>query len=144
MTRPSKIYITERKLKVWWRKLKNSANIVYAARCKVSGEIYIGNTGKELRERFSKHRHDAKKRPENNELAAHIHKYQHEFDMDIDVLILKRNLHQKLERELREVKSTCSLSTKAPRRLIIEIETLQMWALWSLHRPHCIKYGTFT
>ena len=105
--------------------MKNSANIVYAARCKVSGEIYIGNTGKELRERFSKHRHDAKKRPDNNELAAHIYKHQHEFDMDIDVLIFKRNLHQKLERELWEDKSTCSLGTKAPRRLIIEIETLR-------------------
>ena len=144
MTKPSKLYITERKLKAWWRKLKNSANIVYAARCKVSGEIYIGNTGKELRERFSKHRHDAKKRPDNNELAAHIYKHQHEFDMDIDVLILNRNLHQKLERELWEDKSTCSLGTKAPRRLIIEIETLRTWVLWSLHQPHWIKYGTFT
>ena len=105
--------------------MKNSVTIVYAARCQVSGEIYIGSTGKELRERFSKHRHDAKKRPDNNELADHIYKHQHEFDMDIDVLILKRNLHQKLERELWEDKSTCSLGTKAPRRLIIEIETLR-------------------
>ena len=76
-----------------------TANIVYAARCKIHGDIYIGNTGKELRERFSKHSHDVKNRPDNNELAAHIHKHQHEFDKDIEVLILKANLHQKHERE---------------------------------------------
>ena len=70
----------------------------YAARCKIGSDIYIGNTGKELRERFRKHRHNAKNRPHNNELAAHIHKHQHEFDMDVEVLILKGNLHQKHER----------------------------------------------
>ena len=46
-----------------------TANIVYAARCKIHGDTYIGNTGEELRERFSKHRYDAKNRPDNNELA---------------------------------------------------------------------------
>ena len=66
-----------------------TANIVYAARCKIHVEIYIGNTGEELRERFSKHMYKAKNRPDNNELTAHIHKHQHEFDKDIEVLILK-------------------------------------------------------
>ena len=47
------------------------------------------------RERFCKHRYDAKNRPDNNELAAHIYKHQLEFDTDIKVLILKGNLHQK-------------------------------------------------
>ena len=30
--------------------------------------------------------------------SAHMHKYQQEFDKDIEVLILKGNLHQKHER----------------------------------------------
>ena len=77
-----------------------TANIAYAARCKIHGDIYIGNTGEELRERFSKHRYDTKNRPDNNELTAHIHKHQHEFDKNIEVLILKGNLYQKHEREL--------------------------------------------
>ena len=77
-----------------------TANIVYAARCKIHDDIYIGNTGEELRERFSKNRYDAKNRSDDNELAAHIHKHQHEFDKDIEVLILKGDLHQKHEREL--------------------------------------------
>ena len=36
-----------------------TANIVYAARGKIHGDIYIGNTGEEMRDRFSKHRYDA-------------------------------------------------------------------------------------
>ena len=75
-----------------------TANIVYAARCKIQDDIYIGNTEEELRERFSKHRYDTKNRPDNNELAAHIRKHQHELDKDIEVFILKGNLHLKHER----------------------------------------------
>ena len=67
---------------------------------KIHGDIHIGNTGEELRDRFSKQRYDAKTRPDSNEVAAHIHKHQHEFDKDTEVLILKGNLHQKHEREL--------------------------------------------
>ena len=69
------------------------ANIVYAARCKIHGDIYIGNIGEELRERFSKQRYDAKNRPDSNELTTHIHKHQHEVDKNIEVLILKGNLY---------------------------------------------------
>ena len=47
-----------------------TATIVYAARCKIHGDIFIGNSGEELIERFSKHRYDAK-----NSL--------HEFDKDL-------------------------------------------------------------
>ena len=99
-----------------------TANIVYAARCKMHGDIYIGNTGEELRERFRKHRYDPKNRPDNKELAAHIRKHQHEFDKDIEVLILKGNLHQKLERELWEDKFICLLGTKAPTSLNTEFK----------------------
>ena len=62
-----------------WR----TANIVYAARCKIHGDIYINNTAETLRGRFNKHRSDTKNRPDNNEFAAHIQKYQHNFDKDI-------------------------------------------------------------
>ena len=41
------------------------------------------------------------------------HKYQHEFDKNIEVLILKGNLHQKHEREVREDKFICLLGRKA-------------------------------
>ena len=60
------------------------------------------------------HRYDAKTRPDSNEVAAHIHKHQHEFDKDTEVLILKGNLHQKHERELWKDKFICLLGTKFP------------------------------
>ena len=65
-----------------WKEIKKldggncrTANIVYAARCKIHGDIYIDNTEEELRERFSKNRYVAKNRPNNNELATHIRKH---------------------------------------------------------------------
>ena len=99
-----------------------TANIVYAARCKIHDDIYIGNTIEELRERFSKHRYDAKNRPDNNELTAHIHKHRHEFDKDIEVLILKGDLYQKHKRELWEEKFICLLGTKASTGLNKELK----------------------
>ena len=59
-----------------------TANIVYAVYWQ-----YIGNTGEKLRRRFNKHRYDAKHKPDNNGLASHIHKYQHDFEKDIEILI---------------------------------------------------------
>ena len=99
-----------------------TANIVYAAICKIHGDIYIGQTGEELKDRFNKHRYDAKHRPENNELTSHIHKYQHDFDKDIEILILKSNLHHKHEREFWEDKFICLLGTKAPTGLNVELK----------------------
>ena len=66
-------------------KIKNGGNckskdVVYAARCKIHGSLYIGQTGSQLRDRFSKHRYDFKRRPENNELTAHFHHHNHDFE----------------------------------------------------------------
>ena len=54
--------------------------------------------------------------------SAHIHKHQHELDKDIEVLILKGNLHQKHERELWEDKFICLMGTKTPTGLNIELK----------------------
>ena len=94
-----------------------SKNLVYAARCKIHGDLYIGQTGDELRERFSKHRYDAKKRPENNELATHIAEYNHDFDKDIDVTILQKNIPTSSEREYYEDRYICLLGNKQPNGL---------------------------
>ena len=71
-------------------------NIVYVARCKIHNLLYIGHSGEELRERFNKHRYDAQKRPENNELATHIFEHKHDFDKDIDVTILRTDIFWKI------------------------------------------------
>ena len=95
--------------------------VIYAARCKVHNLIYIGHTGDELRTRFSKHRYDAKARPGNNELTAHIFEHKHDFEKDIDVTILKDKLFTKAEREYHEDRFICLLGTKQPHGLNIDV-----------------------
>ena len=97
-----------------------SKNVIYAAKCKIHGSIYIGHTGEELRSRFSKHRYDANKRPDKNELANHISTYNHNFDTDIDVTILKNDLSKTDEREFFVNKFICLLGTKQPNGLDID------------------------
>ena len=62
------------------------------------------------------------KTADNNQPAAHIHKHQHEFDKDIEVMILKWNLYQKHERELWEDKFIRLLGSKAPAGINIEFK----------------------
>lgn len=98
-----------------------SKNVIYAARCKVHDLIYVGHTGEELSQRFSKHRYDASKRPENTELSKHIAKHHHDFERDIDITVLKSNLKTVPERELFEDKFICSLGTKSPNGLNVDL-----------------------
>jgi len=98
----------------------NAKNIVYAAKCKQHNTIYVGQTGEELRNRFNKHRYDAKKRPDNNELAKHIHEFNHDFDKDIDVYVLQDNLVSPNERCLQEDKWVCLLGSLTPKGLNVD------------------------
>ena len=86
-------------------------DVVYAARCKRCDLLYIGETGNELRTRFCDHRYDAKKRPDNNDLAQHIHECGHDFEKDIEVTILKQGFKSAEERKYFEDKFICSLGT---------------------------------
>jgi len=95
--------------------------VIYAARCKIHDVIYIGHTGEELSQRFSKHRYDAKKRPDNNELAKHVSKYNHDFDKDIDITILKNNIKTAPEREIMEDKLICLLGACRPNGLSVDL-----------------------
>ena len=51
----------------------NKREMIYAAQCSKHKVLYIGHTGEQLSERFSKHRYDIKSRPDNSELAKHFH-----------------------------------------------------------------------
>ena len=73
-------------------KIKGTGNckereIIYAAQCSKHKVVYIGHTGEQLSERFSKHRYDIKNRPDNNELAKHFHD-NHNLNDDLNVTIL--------------------------------------------------------
>jgi len=94
-----------------------TSNIVYAARCKSCDLIYVGETEKSLGNRFSKHRYDAKKRPDNCELAEHIQNHQHNFETDIEITILKEGFASPDERKRWEDKFICRLGTISPNGL---------------------------
>ena len=104
-------------------------NISYAAKFKIHGDIYIGNTWEELRVRFNKHRYNVKNRPDNNTLADHIHKYQ--LDLDKGKRIMGRQIHLFIGH-----KSTCGASCRT--------KTIRTRALWRFYQPYCMKYITFT
>ena len=63
-----------------------------------------------MSERWGKHKYDIKKRPDQNELAAHCH-LNHNIDEDIEVYILAHGIHHLQERERLEDKLICKLQT---------------------------------
>ena len=87
----------------------SSQGLIYAARCKKHGCIYVGHTGVPLCSRFSKHRWDIKNRPGNSDLAAHFHKNHR--DSDLEVFILQTGLPDEKQREFFEDKWICALQT---------------------------------
>ena len=88
-----------------------TSDIVYAARCKVCDLIYVGETQKELGNRFCGHRYDSKSRPDNNDLTEHIRTHGHNFETDIEVCILKQGFKSMDERRYWEDKYICMLGT---------------------------------
>jgi len=98
-----------------------SIYVIYAARCKIHGLLYIGHTGEALKDRVNKHRYDAKKRPHNNELATHVNQHEHDFNNDIDFCVLKKGIINEKERILYEDKFICQLGTIQPTGLNIDI-----------------------
>ena len=86
--------------------------VIYAARCKKCDLLYIGHTSKELRDRFSGHRYDIKKRPSNTELSEHFG--ENHGEQDLEVKILQSGIQSNQERELLEDKWICRLQTLSP------------------------------
>ena len=89
-----------------------TSNVVYAARCKIHDKIYVGHTSEALSTRFSKHRYDIMKRPNNSELAEHFH--QNHSMSDLEVNILESGFSSDAERIRAEDKWFCKLKTLAP------------------------------
>ena len=76
------------------KKIKGTGNckereIIYAGRCSEHKILYIGHTGEQLSELASKHRYDIKNRPDNNELAKHLHE-SHSINDNLNVTILQK------------------------------------------------------
>lgn len=97
-----------------------SRNLVYGAWCKKHKQLYVGQTGEKLCDRFSKHRYDIKKRPDNNELAAHFHN-NHDVDKDLGVVILERLKVDNAEaRKYYEDRWVCKLQSLQPQGINVD------------------------
>ena len=67
------------------------------------GLIYWTYRGTTFRTRFSKHRYDIKKKPDNSELAKHFHE-NHNLSDDLNVTILENNIKTAAARRYHEDK----------------------------------------
>ena len=109
--------ITNEKLNIT-EKIKGTGNckereIIYAAQYSKNKVLYIGHTGEQLSERFSKHCYDIKNRSDNSELAKHFHD-SHNLNDDLNVTILQNNIKTAAARRYLEDKWICKLKPLAP------------------------------
>ena len=107
----------------------SSKGLIYAARCKKHGSIYVGHTGVPLCSRFDKHRWDIKNRPGNSDLAAHFHK--NHCDSDLEVFILQTGLPDEKQREFYEDKWICALQTHKDMNTDLHQYAKDMYGLYS-------------
>ena len=83
--------------------------------------MYIGHTGDDLARRFSKHRYDNNNRPNNNELTKHLNSSKHNFERDLEISILKKDVSTLGLREYYEDKFICKLGTLQPNGLNVDL-----------------------
>ena len=83
-----------------------------AVHCSEWCPVGVLHTSEALSTRFSKHRYDITKRPNNSELAEHFH--QNHSMSDLEVNILESGFSSDAERIRAEDKWFCKLQTLAP------------------------------
>ena len=106
--------ITNDKLNIT-EKIKGTENckereIIYPAQCSKHKVLYIGHTGEQLSERFSKYWYDIRNRPDNSKLAKHFHKSHNLID-DLNVIIIQNNIKTVAARNYDGYKWICELKT---------------------------------
>ena len=74
--------------------------------------MYIGHTGKQISERFFKHRYDIKNRPDKSEFENLFHK-SHNINDSLNITILQNNIKTAAARRYHEDKWICKLKTLA-------------------------------
>ena len=92
----------------------DSSGVVYAIQCTNArcGHIYIGETGRKLKERFREHRQHVIKNTRDNEVASHFNQVGHNGVDDMSVLGLQykaRLLTRKLDEQKIIAKLGCVL-----------------------------------
>ena len=56
--------------------------IVYEVPCGECSKVYIGETGRNLKERMMEHKYAAKKKNMNNGIVVHVWQQKHDIDWD--------------------------------------------------------------
>ena len=81
--------------------------------------------------RFSKHKYDIKKRPEQNELSTHCAN-NHDPEKDLEVSILDSDLKDVQQRKFMEDRFICRLQTLQPTGMNSEIGPygIEMYQCW--------------
>jgi hypothetical protein len=110
----------------------HTEGIIYAVRCRKCDLIYIGHSGDHMKKRFSGHKHDIKKRPEQNELATHCHG-THDPVKDLEIYIIDHGITDLKARERLEDYYICKLQTMAPHGMNTKINAYakEMYASWA-------------
>ena len=85
-----------------------------------------------MADRFSKHKYDINKRPQQNELAEHCHG-THDIQTDLEVSILDHGIPDAKQREFLEDIFICKLQTMPPHGLNVNIHSYakEMYECWS-------------
>ena len=102
---------------------RQSENNVYCISCRRCNCLYIGETGRRLRELFSEHLRGIRNQSRGYLVAEHFNSASHSSD-DIMVFGLKQCSGRNINRKQHELKLTFTLGTLRPNRLSIDFNFL--------------------
>ena len=94
--------------------------IIYTAQCSKNKVLYIGHSGEQPTEGFSRHCYDIKNRSDSTELAKLFHE-SYNLNNDLNVTILQNDIKTAAPRRYHEDKWICKLKTLALHGFNIEI-----------------------
>ena len=100
-----------------------SENVVYCISCRRCNCLYIGETGRRLRERFSEHLRSIRNRSRGFPVAEHFNSASHSLD-DIMVCALKQCSSSNISRKQHEMRLIFKLGTLRPNGLNINFNFL--------------------
>lgn len=75
--------------------------VIYCIICKKCGDLYIGETGRKMADRFREHKYAVKKHGTTTEVARHFNKKDHSID-DMSVCILLKSQNTALRKKTEE------------------------------------------
>lgn len=113
-----------------------STNIIYGLRFQDCPFIYIGESGRSLRERMTEHRSDVRHESKEKVVSYHCSEHNHK-EEDLTVSILKKMNGTEKERKIEELKFISQLMTDWPLGLNMQ-HVLQRSPIYDPKSPSCL------